>query len=277
METARTKAFEAPDMPTTAGGYAAERAAHLKAQGIKEMPWESVDRQTKELLAQLGQEDFARAKKREEDTGRKGFHEIVANMGTGSFGQSGAAGLRAHFKAEAEREAEDQRIRELRYNQRLKLNELNNKAQELRYNEATGDVAAAQKSRQDLATLKRQYEKDQASMAKEQATLRERGAAVDATNATTLAAARERQSAAMTLTPFQKAKIRDMAADNVNASIKAGGVPMQLAMKKDPGLRERMVAQETQRILAEYGSGEGAAPVQSQYGPPPQGAVRLKK
>jgi hypothetical protein len=277
MEAARTKPFEAPEMAKTPAELAAERAAHLKAQGITETPWDTAAKQTAELQRLMSEQAAERKSRREEDTGRKGYREIVANMGAGSFGQSGSAGLRAHYKAEADREAEDQRLRELDYTRQTKLNEINAKAQELRYNEATGDVAAAQKNRQDLAKLKRDYEKDSAAVANQQATLRERAAAADLTAATTLAAARERSGASGVLTPFQLAKIRDMAADNVKDTIRAGGVPMQMELKKDPGMRDRMVEKETKRILASYGVEGAQAPVQSQYGPPPQGAVRLKK
>ena len=277
MEAARTKAFEAPDMGQTAGALAAERAAHLKAQGITEMPWDTAAKQTAELRRIMGEEDAARMKDREDNEKQRRYDTFVANLGGGSFGQSAQGGLRANIKREEDMRAEDQRIKELRYNQKLKLNEIDAKAQELRYNEASGDVAAAQKNRQEIAKLKRDYEKDQATLAKDQATLRERGAAVDATNATTLAAARERMGASQALTPKQIADIRDKAYDNVNNKVKAGGVPLQLAMKKDPGMFERMVQQETDRLLAQMGGGAAPTPVQSQYGPPPQGAVRLKK
>jgi len=277
MEAARTKEFEAPDMPTTAGGLAAEKAAHLKAQGITEMPWEQAAKQTAELRRMTKADDEARAAKLEADKGRPTFHRLIANMGPGSFAQSSAQSLRKQVEYEDAMAAETQRIKDKRYDQNLKLNEIDAKAQELRYNEAVGDVAAAQKNRQDLATLKRQYQKDSAALAKEQAGLRERAAAVDATNATTLAAARERSGASGVLTPFQLAKVRDMAADNVKDTIRAGGIPMQMALQKDPGLRDRMVEKETKRILASYGVEGAQEPVQSQYGPPPKGAVREVK
>ena len=255
MEAARTKEFEAPDMPTTAGGLAAEKAAHLKAQGITEMPWEQAAKQTAELRRMMKADDEARAAKLEADKGRPTFHRLIANMGPGSFAQSSAQSLRKQVEYEDAIAAETQRLKEKRYDQNLKLNEIDAKAQELRYNEAVGDVAAAQKNRADLATLKRQYQKDSAALAKDQAGLRERAAAVDATNATTLAAARERSGASGVLTPFQLAKVRDMAEDNVNNAIKAGGVPMQLALKKDPGLRARMIKETEDRILAQMGGG----------------------
>lgn len=277
MEAARTKPFEAPDMAKTPAELAAERAAHLKAQGITEMPWERVAKQTAELQ-RITNEDIAERKaRRAEDTGRKGYREIIANMGGGSFGQSGSAGLRGHYKAEAEREAEDQRLRELNYNRQMKLNELNDKAQELRYNEAVGDVAAAQKNRQDLAKLKRDYEKDSVAVANQQATLRERAAAADLTAETQLKTAGMRAGASSALTPKQIADIRDKAYDNINNKVKAGGVPLQLAMKKDPQMFERMVQQETERLLAAYTGGAAPAPVQSPYGLPPKGAVREVK
>lgn len=255
MEAARTKPFEAPDMAKTPAELAAERAAHLKAQGITEMPWERVAKQTAELQ-RITNEDIAERKaRRAEDTGRKGYREIIANMGGGSFAQSGSAGLRGHYKAEAEREAEDQRLRELNYNRQMKLNELNDKAQELRYNEAVGDVAAAQKNRQDLAKLKRDYEKDSVAVANQQATLRERAGAADLSAETQLKTAGMRAGASSALTPFQLAKIRDMAEDNVTNAIRAGGVPMQLALKKDPGLRARMIKETEDRILAQMGGG----------------------
>jgi hypothetical protein len=86
-----------------------------------------------------------------------------------------------------------------------------------------------------------------------------------------------RSGASGALTPFQLAKIRDMAEDNVTNAIKAGGVPMQMALKKDPGMRARMIKETEDRILAQMGGAASQAPVQSQYGLPPQGAVRLKK
>lgn len=253
MEAARNRAFEAPDMPTTAGGLAEERAAHLKAQGITERPWETAAKQTADLRRIMAEEDAARKKDIAENEKQRRYDTFVANLGAGSFGQSAQGGLRANLKREEEMRAEDQRLRERRYDQTVKLNEIDRKAQELQYNEATGDVAAAQKNRQELATLKRQYQKDQASIAKDQATLRQYAAANDAQNATTLAAARERAGATGVLTPKQIADIRDKAYDNVNNKVKAGGVPLQMAMKKDPGMFERMVQQETERLLASYG------------------------
>lgn len=192
MEAARTKAFEAPDMPTTAGGLAEERAAHLKAQGITERPWETSNKQTAELRRIMAEEDAARKKDIAENERNRRYDTFVANLGSGSFGQSGQGGLRALVKRDEDMRAEEQRIKERRYEQNLKLNEIDRKAQELQYNEATGDVAAAQKNREELAKLKREYRKDQAGIAKDQATLRQYAAAHDAQNATTLAAARER-------------------------------------------------------------------------------------
>jgi len=277
MEAARTKPFEAPDMPTTAGGLAAERAAHLKAQGITEMPWEQAAKQTAELRRMMKADDAAREAKLEADKGRPTFHRLIANMGPGSFAQSSAQSLRKQVEYEDAIAAETQRLKEKRYDQNLKLNEIDAKAQELRYNEAVGDVAAAQKNRADLATLKRQYQKDSAALAKDQATLRERAGAADLSAETQLKAAGMRAGASSALTPFQLAKIRDMAEDNVNNAIKAGGIPMQMALQKDPGMRDRMIKETEDRILAQMGGGAAPAPVQSQYGLPPKGAVREVK
>lgn len=194
LDAARKRVFEAPKLPTTASDLAAEKAAHLKAQGITEAPWETSAKQTAELRRIMGEEDAARKKDIAANERQRRYDTFVANLGTGSFGQSAQGGLRANLKRVADQEAEDQRIKELRYNQNLRLNEIDAKAQELRYNEATGDVAAAQKNRQEIAALKRQYEKDQAAIAQGQAGVRERAAAADAQNATTLAAANIRAS-----------------------------------------------------------------------------------
>jgi hypothetical protein len=255
LDAARKKQFEAPKIGQTAGELAAEKAAHLKAQGITEMPWETVDKQTKALIEQLGQEDFARAAKREADKGRPAYSRMVANMGAGSFGQAGSAGVRANIKYQDEMDAEDQRIKELRYNQKLKLNELNAKAQELRYNEATGDVAAAQKNRKDIAEMQREFEKNKMVIAKGQADLRERGLAAQLQSDTQLKAAGMRQGASGTLTPKQLADIRDKANDNIKDRLKAAGIPLQMAMKKDPAMYARMVEEETNRLLGQTQGG----------------------
>lgn len=276
MEAARTKPFEAPEMAQSPAALAAEREAHLKAQGITERPWETAARQTAELRRLTSEQDATRKKDQEARERDERYDTFVANLGGGSFGQSAQGGLRANIKRKEEMRAEEQRIQELRYNQKLKLNEIDAKAEELRYNEATGDVAAAQKNRQDLAKLKRDYEKDSAAIANQQATLRERAGAADLTAATQLATAGMRAGASSALTPKQIADIRDKAYDNINNKIKAGGVPLQLAMKNDPGMFERMVQLETDRLLAAIGGGT-AAPVQSQYGLPPKGAVREVK
>lgn len=184
LEAARKRQFEAPKLPTTAADQAAERAAHLKAQGITETPWDTAAKQTAELRRIMGEEDKARAAKREGDQGRSAYSRIVANMGTGSFGQAGSAGVRANMKYQDEMAAEDQRIKEMRFNQNLKLNEIEAKAKELRYNEATGDVAAAQKNRKEIAELQRTFEKDKVAIAQGQAGLRERAGAAELTAAT---------------------------------------------------------------------------------------------
>lgn len=277
MEKARTAQFEAPDMAQSAADVAAEREAHLKAQGITKKPWELASEQTAELRRLLGEEDATRKKDRAERERDERYDTFVANLGAGSFGQSAQGGLRANLKREADIRAEEQRIKELRYNQNLKLNEIDAKAQELRYNEATGDVAAAQKNRQELAKLKTDFAKHQDSLAQQMASIRERGAAADLQAQTQVQTAGMRQGASQALTPKQIADIRDKANDNINNKVKAGGVQMQMALKRDPQLFERMVQQETDRLLAQLGGGAGATTVQSQYGPPPQGAVRLKK
>lgn len=192
LEEARKREFEAPKIGETAADLAAEKEAHLKAQGITKKPWDLAAEQTAELRRIMSKEDADRAAQQEADKGRPTFHRLVANMGTGSFGQSSGASLRAEQKYQDDLRAENQRIKELNYNRNLKLNEIDAKAQELRYNEAIGDVAAAQKNRQEIARLKREAQKDQVAAAKEQATLRERGAAADVQSATQLAVARER-------------------------------------------------------------------------------------
>lgn len=260
LEEARKREFEAPKIGETAAELAAEKEAHLKAQGITKKPWDLAAEQTAELRKIMGQETADRAAKREADLGRPTYRRIIENMGAGSFGQSGAAGTRANRKYQDEMDAEDQRLKELNYNRMMKLNEIDAKAQELRYNEATGDVAAAQKNRQEIARLKREAQKDQASVAQVQATQRQLAASHDASNATTLAAARERMGASGALTPKQIADIRDKAYDNINNKVKAGGVPLQMAMKKDPQMFERMVQEETNRLLATYTGGTMPAP-----------------
>ena len=263
LEEARKREFEAPEMAKTPGELAAEREAHLKAQGITKKPWDLAAEQTAELRRIMGQETADRAAKREADLGRPTYRRIIENMGAGSFGQSGAAGTRANRKYQDEMDAEDQRIKELNYNRTLKLNEIDAKAQELRYNEATGDVAAAQKNRQELAKLKREAQKDQAAVAQVQATQRQLAAAHDAQNATTLAAARERIGASGALTPKQIADIRDKAYDNIQKQFDAkgiGGLRLQQAKKKDPQLFDRMVQEETDRLLAAYTGSTMPAP-----------------
>lgn len=277
MEKSRTAQFEAPDMAQSAEDVAAEREAHLKAQGITKKPWELASEQTAELRRLLGEEDAARKQDRAENERDERYRTFVANLGSGSFGQSSQGGLRANLKREEDLRAEEQRIKELRYNQNVKLNEIDAKAQELRYNEATGDVAAAQKNRQELAKLKNEFAKHQDTLAQQMSTLRQNAASHDLQAQAQLAAAGMRQGASQALTPKQIADIRDKANDNINNKVKAGGVQMQMALKRDPQLFERMVQQETDRLLAQLGGGAGAGPVQSQYGPPPQGAVRLKK
>ena len=272
LEEARKRQFEAPDLPQTAGARAAERAAHLKAQGIKEMPWETVDKQTKALIEQLGQEDFARAAKREADKGRPTFHRLVANMGAGSFGQSSGQALRAQQKYEDEMDAEDQRIKELRYNQRMKINEINAKAQELRYNEAVGDVTAAQENRKELAKLKREAQKDQVAAAEKQTTQRQLAAAHDAQNATTLAAANMR--AAGSGSAEAKAAISALKAEK--DSINARFAKNIMYARTPQGKADAAELRRIEAKLAELGGLEGG-PVQSQMSPPPPGAVRLKK
>lgn len=272
LDAARKRMFEAPKLPTTAGEQAAERAAHLKAQGITDMPWDTAAKQTAELRRLMGDEDAARAAKREASQGREKFGRIVANMGAGSFGASGAQGLRAQIKHDDEMAAEDQRIKELRFNQKLKLNEIDAKAQELRYNEATGDVAAAQKNRKEIAEMQRAFEKDKVAIAQGMAGLRERGLASQLSADTQLKAANMRASQAGSAET--KAAISALKAqkDSINARF-----AKDMIYKRTP--QGKADAAELLRIeakLAELGGLEGG-PVQSQMSPPPPGAVRLKK
>jgi len=260
LDAARKKQFEAPKLGQTAGELAAERAAHLKAQGITEMPWETAAKQTAELRRMMKSDDEERAARLEADKGRPTFHRLVANMGAGSFGQSSAPSLRAQVKHEDDVAAETQRIKELRYNQNLKLNDIEAKAKELQYNEAIGDVAAAQKNRKEIAELQRDFEKNRVTIAKGQADLRERAGGEDLRAATQLKTAGMRQGASGALTPKQIADIRDKANDNINNKIKAGGVPLQMAMKKDPNMYARMVEDETNRLLAQLQGGTMPAP-----------------
>lgn len=259
LDAARKRQFEAPKLPTTAGEQAAERAAHLKAQGITEMPWDTAAKQTAELRRIMGEEDKARAAKREEDQGRSAYSRIVANMGTGSFGQAGSAGVRANMKYQDEMAAEDQRIKELRFNQNLKLNEIDAKAKELRYNEATGDVAAAQKNRQEIAALKNAFEKDKLAIAQGQAGIRERGLAAQLNADTQLKAAGMRQGASGVLTPKQIADIRDKANDNVQKDIEKN-VRLQSEIRRNPAKRAQLVEEETNRLLAQFGGQGGTMP-----------------
>ncbi len=195
LDAARKKQFEAPNLPTTAAAHAAEKAAHLKAQGITEAPWEASAKQTAELRRIMGDEDATRKKEQAERERDERYDTFVANLGSGSFGQSAQGGLRANLKREADLRAEDQRIKELRYNQNLKLNEIDAKAKELRYNEATGDVAAAQKNRKEIAELKNEFEKNKIAIAKGQAGIREQGLAAQLSADTQLKAAGMRAAA----------------------------------------------------------------------------------
>ena len=269
METARTQGFEAPDTPTTAGGRAAEREAHLKAQGITEKPWETASKQTAELRNLMKTEDDERARQNSEDADRKAYRRIVANMGAGSFGQAGSAGVRANMKYEDEMRAEEQRIKELRYNQKLKLNEIDAKAKELQYNEATGDVTAAQQNRAEIAKLKNEYKKNQTSIAKDMATLRGNAAAQDAQNATSIKTAGMR--AAQGAGAGEK--------NDINA-LKARQTALTAELKTTYNKAERAEIRrklsEIDTQLAQIAGMGGGAPVQS-YGQPPKGAVREVK
>lgn len=263
LNAARQRMFEQPKIGETARELAAERESHLKAQGITKKPWELASEQTAALRKAMGEEDATRKKDLADRETDDRWRTFVANLGSGSFGQSAQGGLRANLKREEGLRAEDQRIKEMRYNQNLKLNEIDAKAQELRYNEAIGDVAAAQKNRQEIAALKRQFEKDKATIAQGQATQRQLAAAADAQNATTLAAARERMGASGALTPKQIADIRDKAYDNIAKQFDnkgMGGMRLQQALKKDPQMFERMVQEETNRLLATYTGGTMPAP-----------------
>lgn len=273
MEKSRTAKFEAPDMSQSAEDVAAEREAHLKAQGITKKPWELASEQTAELRRLLGEEDATRKKDRAENERDERYRTFVANLGAGSFGQSSQGGLRANLKREEDLRAEEQRIKELRYNQNLKLNEIDAKAQELRYNEATGDVAAAQKNRQELAKLKTEFAKHQDTLAQQMATLRQNAASHDLQAQTQVKTAGIRASQAGSAET--KAVIQALRAqkDSINARF-----TKDLMYKRTP--QGKADAAELLRIeakLAELGGLDPATTVQSQYGPPPQGAVRLKK
>lgn len=189
LDAARKRQFEAPKIGQTAGELAAEKAAHLKAQGITEAPWEASAKQTAALRDMLKTDDAEQAAKREASQGRSKTRRIIENMGAGSFGASGAQGLRAETKYQDEMDAEDRRRKQLRFEQNLKLNEIDAKSNELRYNEAIGDVAAAQKNRKEIAELQRSFEKDKVAIAQGQAGIRERGLASQLSADTQLKAA----------------------------------------------------------------------------------------
>lgn len=269
LDAARKRQFEAPKLPTTAADQAAERAAHLKAQGITEMPWETAAKQTAELRRIMSEEDAARKKDREENERDERYRTFVAGLGGGSFGQSAQGGLRANLKREAENKAEDQRIKELRYNQNLKLNEIEAKAKELRYNEATGDVAAAQKNRKEIAELQRSFEKDKIAIAQGQAGIRERGLAAQLNADTQLKAASIR--AANAGSAEAKAAIQALKAEKDSINARFAKNPMH--QRTPQGKADAAELRRIEAKLAELGGLE-ATPVQSQYGPPPKDAVR---
>ena len=192
LDRARKAEYAAPNLPETAGALAAEKAAHLKAQGVEKAPWEIASEQTAAIQKMMESQEAERQAARKSDSG---WLRMIANMGPGSFGQSGAQGLRALQKHEDEMAAEDQRVRERQLDLRMKLDAINAKAKELQYNEATGDVTKAQENRKELARLKRDADKDRIAIAGKQAELRERAAAAGLQADTSLAVARERAAA----------------------------------------------------------------------------------
>lgn len=256
MEKARTASMQDPKLVDTASGLAAERAAHLKAQGIEKAPWETAAEQTAALRKILGDEDAARAKDRADNERDERYRTFVANLGGGSFGQSAQGGLRANLKREAEQKAEDQRIKELRYNQNLKLNEIDAKAKELQYNEAVGDVAAAQKNRAEIAALQRSLDKDRAQIAEKQATLRGQAAAHDLAAKTQVQTAGMRAAGAQNLTPKQIADIKAKAIATVDKERDAKGmaaIEYRRKLKADPGYYDRRVAEVTAELMGQAG------------------------
>ena len=273
LDAARKRQFEAPKLGQTAGELAAEKAAHLKAQGITEMPWETAAKQTAELRNLMKSEDDARKSDRAAREREERYDTFVANLGAGSFGQSAQGGLRANLKREADLRAEDQRIKELRFNQNLKLNEIEAKAKELRYNEATGDVAAAQKNRKDIAALQREFEKDKIAIAKGQAGIREQGLAAQLNADTQLKAAGMRAAAGV----GSESKETQMAEAAFARDPEAASIKKQLEGHMSEAKRIAKVRRLREIQAAKYkqfGLTLEDGPVQSQVGPPPNGAVR---
>ena len=281
LDAARKRVFEAPKLPTTASDLAAEKAAHLKAQGITEAPWETSAKQTAELRRIMGEEDAARKKDIAANERQRRYDTFVANLGTGSFGQSAQGGLRANLKRVADQEAEDQRIKELRYNQNLRLNEIDAKAQELRYNEANGEVAKAQQNRAEIAALKRQYEKDQAAIAQGQAGLRERGAAAELTAAVQkynadLQALTQRSSNTMAEKRLKVDGLKALESNIVSEMAPYAKAAFTPEAKAALARLQGQLAQVRAEIAKESGLGTLGG-TSAEMAPPPPGAVRLKK
>lgn len=281
LDAARKRVFEQPRMGQTAKELAAEKEAHLAAQGITKKPWDLAAEQTAELRKIMGQETADRAAKREADLGRPTYRRIIENMGAGSFGQAGAAGTRANRKYQDEMDAADERYKELSYNRALKLNEIDAKAQELRYNEATGEVAKAQQNRQEIAKLKRDFEKDQAAIAQGQAGLRERGAAADLTAAVQkynadLQALTQRSSNTMAEKRLKVDGLKALESNIVSEMAPYAKAAFTPEAKAALARLQGQLAQVRAEIAKESGLGTLGG-TSAEMAPPPPDAVRLKK
>jgi hypothetical protein len=220
-----------------------------------QMPFETSEARLKEIEARRAKEDTEYA---ESNKGRQldNLLTMISGMGRGSFGNAGVQGIQAVQGVERSQREADLKRKDMRDQQSMKLMEIRSLNEQAQMALAQGNVQAYEKLTQEAKKLKAEFDKDQAMLAKgaAQVTAGAREKDLESSDKAKDRASRERaarmaQEGKGTITPNQRAMIADKAKDNVANDIKTN-FALQSQIRKDPTLMNRLVAAETERLLA---------------------------
>jgi hypothetical protein len=220
-----------------------------------QMPFETSEARLKEIEARRAKEDTDYA---ESNKGRQldNLLTMISGMGRGSFGNAGVQGIQAVQGVERSQREADLKRKDMRDQQSMKLMEIRSLNEQAQMALAQGNVQAYEKLTQEAKKLKAEFDKDQAMLAKgaAQVTAGAREKDVESADKARDRASRERQArmgqeGKGTLTPNQRAMIADKAKDNIAKDVDKN-FALQTQIRKDPTVLSRLVATETERLLA---------------------------
>jgi hypothetical protein len=221
------------------------------------MPFETSEERLRGIEARRAKED-ADYKAMTTGEGRRldNLATFLSGVGPGSFGMGGAQGVRAVQQVEREQQAEALKRQDMRDQQAMKMAEIRTLNDQAQFALAQGNVQAYERLTQEAKKLQAEFNKDQAVLARGAATLRTEASKADLESRDKAEDRASRERTAWmgldgkgTITPNQRAMIADKAKDNVANDIKTN-FALQSQIRKDPTLMNRLVAAETERLLA---------------------------